>query len=104
MLSGTLAPARRAQRIGKVHESTSAYSPDMGQTWRHRVAEAVRLLGVALMIVIAAAATYLEWAGSLDMALLPYFLAFSVFCVAHIIAMVIENGRNFLGRKHKRTW
>lgn len=56
-----------------------------------------------MMIVIATLATYLELDGILDMALLPYFLAFASYCVADIIAVVIANGRNLFGHTHRRT-
>ena len=73
------------------------------RTWRHRIADAIRLLGVALMIIIAALATSLEWVGILDIALLPYFLAFAAYCVADIVAEVIGNGPDLLRGTHTRT-
>jgi hypothetical protein len=73
------------------------------KTWRHRIADAIRLLGVAVMIVIALAATYLEWTGTLDIALLPYFMAFAAFCVANIVATLLEMGRGSLKPHHIRV-
>jgi hypothetical protein len=70
---------------------------------RRRIGDAIRLLGVAAMIVIAAFATYLEWTGRLDMALLPYFFAFSVYCVIDIVAMIVEGGRDVFKRRPTRS-
>lgn len=50
------------------------------------------------MIGIAVIATYLELDGVMDLALLPYVLAFSTYCAAHIIAAIVANGRNLFTR------
>jgi hypothetical protein len=68
------------------------------QTWRRRLADSIRLLGVALMISVAVIATYLELDGVLDPALLPYFLAFSAYCTADIIAVIVASDRNLFTR------
>ncbi len=73
------------------------------QTWRRRLADSIRLAGVAMMMIIAILATYLEVSGTLDLALLPYFLAFASYCEADIVAVVIASDRNLFAHKHPRA-
>jgi hypothetical protein len=60
------------------------------KTWRHRIAVAFRLLGMAGAVIITGLGIYLPYKGLTDWALLPFLLALLSHMIGDMIAMLIE--------------
>ena len=60
-------------------------------TWRHRIANIFRLLGIAGAIIITGLGIYLPYEGLMDWALLPFLMAFLPPMLGDMLAVLIDS-------------